>query len=164
MVFLGLPLEQQALRIFIALIVGSLIGLERVQAQKPAGVRTHAVVCIVSAMLTLVSAYGFADFPGEVDPSRLIANILTGIGFLAGGVIYIVAKGEDKTVKGLTTAAGIWGVASLGIPIGLGHHFLVLITYVAIRIALKGERLFEKLSIPRLGRRKHIPPQNEISS
>ncbi|MEG0501758.1 MAG: MgtC/SapB family protein, partial [Cellulosilyticaceae bacterium] len=114
-----LPIKEQIIRLAIATFVGAIIGLERKYHGKPAGVRTHTIVCIISTMLTITSAYGFYSF-GQIDPSRLLANILTGIGFLAGGVIYSVKEGERKSVYGLTTAAGIWGVGALGIPIGLG--------------------------------------------
>lgn len=119
----------------VAIVVGMIIGFERKYRGKPAGIRTHTVVCLISTMLTITSAYGFYEF-GGTDPSRLLANILTGIGFLAGGVIYTVRAGERKSIYGLTTAAGIWGVGALGIPIGLGLYSLVIITVVGIQIVL----------------------------
>lgn len=130
-----LSIKEQIIRIVVAIIVGGTIGAERKYHGKPAGVRTHTIVCIVSTMLTITSAYGFYAF-GGTDPSRLLANILTGIGFLAGGVIYSVKQGTRKSVYGLTTAAGIWGVGALGIPIGLGLYPLVIITVMAIQLIL----------------------------
>ncbi|MHC1747900.1 MAG: MgtC/SapB family protein [Cellulosilyticaceae bacterium] len=131
-----LSLKEQVIRIFLGLIVGAIIGLERKYRGKPAGVRTHAIICVICTMLTIVSAYGFKEFGGTGDPSRLISNILTGVGFLAGGVIYSVNRGDKKTVHGLTTAAGVWGAACLGIPIGLGLYAITLITLSAIQLIL----------------------------
>lgn len=130
-----LPIKEQIIRLAIATFVGAIIGLERKYHGKPAGVRTHTIVCIISTMLTITSAYGFYSF-GQIDPSRLLANILTGIGFLAGGVIYSVKEGGRKSVYGLTTAAGIWGVGALGIPIGLGLYPLAILTVVCIQFIL----------------------------
>lgn len=130
-----LPIKEQMIRLAIATFVGAIIGLERKYHGKPAGVRTHTIVCIISTMLTITSAYGFYSF-GQIDPSRLLANILTGIGFLAGGVIYSVKEGGRKSVYGLTTAAGIWGVGALGIPIGLGLYPLAILTVVCIQFIL----------------------------
>lgn len=145
---MSLSLEQMCLRIFVAFLVGTVVGIERTLMKKPAGMRTHALVCIICTMLTIVSAYGFEDFVGvNKDPARLISNILTGIGFLCGGVIYIVTKEQEKIIKGLTTAAGIWGVAGLGIPIGLGHYQLVLICVIAIEFTLKFEGMVKKAII-----------------
>lgn len=137
-----LPIKQQILRLIVATCVGAVIGLERKHHGKPAGVRTHTIVCIISTMLTITSAYGFYSF-GEVDPSRLLANILTGIGFLAGGVIYSVKYGERKSVYGLTTAAGVWGVGALGIPIGLGLYPLAVLTVICIQFILVLERVVQ---------------------
>ena len=137
-----LSLQEQIIRIAVATIVGAVIGLERKYRGKPAGVRTHTIVCIVSTMLTITSAYGFYSF-GDIDPSRLLANILTGIGFLAGGVIYSVKLGERKSIYGLTTAAGIWGVGALGIPIGLGLYPLAIVTILAIQFIMVLERIIQ---------------------
>ncbi|MEG0014458.1 MAG: MgtC/SapB family protein [Cellulosilyticaceae bacterium] len=138
-----LPIKEQIIRLAIATFVGAIIGLERKYHGKPAGVRTHTIVCIISTMLTITSAYGFYSF-GQIDPSRLLANILTGIGFLAGGVIYSVKEGERKSVYGLTTAAGIWGVGALGIPIGLGLYPLAILTVVCIQFILLLEGVVQK--------------------
>lgn len=137
-----LPIKEQILRLAIATFVGAIIGFERKYHGKPAGVRTHTIVCIISTMLTITSAYGFYSF-GQIDPTRLLANILTGIGFLAGGVIYSVKYGERKSVYGLTTAAGIWGVGALGIPIGLGLYPLAISTVVCIQFILVLERIIQ---------------------
>lgn len=146
-----LSILNQAIRIVVAIIVGSIIGLERMKLHKAAGIRTHAIITVICTMLTIVSAYGFAGLPGAKDPTRLISNILTGVGFLAGGVIYVTTKKDEKHVEegvvGLTTAAGIFGAAMLGIPIGLGHFQLVILTVAGIEISLKIESILKKLRL-----------------
>lgn len=137
-----LPIKEQIIRLLIATFVGAIIGLERKHRGKPAGVRTHTIVCVISTMLTITSAYGFYSF-GQIDPSRLLANILTGIGFLAGGVIYSVRLGSRKSIFGLTTAAGIWGVGALGIPIGLGLYPLAILTVICIQFILILENIVQ---------------------
>ena len=106
------------LRILIACGCGSIIGLERSKRLKEAGVRTHVIVCCASAMLMIVSKYAFADTVGAsgealfgtdgADPARLAAQIITGISFLGMGVIFR----KDNSIRGLTTAAGIWASPS----------------------------------------------------
>jgi len=127
------------IRLLVALFVGAVLGIERTKARKPAGVRTHALVCITSTMISIISAYGFGEFADNsiisMDPARLIVGIITGIGFLGAGIIWKDTSQGD--VRGLTTAANIWASAALGIAIGLGHYFLVFCTVMAIFIALR---------------------------
>ncbi len=110
------------LRIVIASICGGLIGYERSRRRKEAGLRTHIIVALGSALLMIVSKYGFPDIidqPGmRVDASRIAANVITGISFLGAGVIFT----RDVSVKGLTTAAGLWSVAGIGLAIGAGMY------------------------------------------
>ena len=110
------------LRIVIASICGGLIGYERSRRRKEAGLRTHIIVALGSALLMIVSKYGFPDIidqPGmRVDASRIAANVITGISFLGPGVIFT----RDVSVKGLTTAAGLWSVAGIGLAIGAGMY------------------------------------------
>lgn len=134
------------LRMVVALIAGSILGYERTRAGKPAGIRTHALVCISSAMLTIISAYGL---PAELqsrnpDPLRLAAQIVSGIGFLGAGVIWKQGFGE---IRGLTTATNIWAAAGLGIAAGLGQYFIIFITVILLRIALKIAYLLQKIGI-----------------
>lgn len=121
----------QIFRLIISSIVGVVIGIERTKRMKAAGVGTFSIICITSCLLTLISAYGFQI---NSEPSRLIANIITAIGFVAGGVIFTVSSGEKVKVNGLTTGAEIFCVASLGIAIGLGLHALVLTVMILIEI------------------------------
>jgi putative Mg2+ transporter-C (MgtC) family protein len=102
----------------VAAVLGGVIGLERELDEKAAGLRTHILVSVGSALFTLVGAYGFEDFPrGTVDPSRIAAQIVTGIGFLGAGVIFR----QGFTVRGLTTAASLWLVAAVGMASGAGY-------------------------------------------
>ena len=112
------------LRIVLACICGGFIGLERSSRQKEAGLRTHIILAMGSAIAIIVSKYGFFDLLNEygisADPSRIASNIVTGISFLGAGVIFV----RSGTIKGLTTAAGIWTTAAIGIAIGSGMYFI----------------------------------------
>lgn len=106
----------------IACICGALIGFERSRRQKDAGIRTHMIVALGAALAMIVSKYGFFDllqYEGlRADASRIASNVITGVGFLGAGVIFV----RDVSIKGLTTAAGIWTTASVGLAIGAGMY------------------------------------------
>ncbi|MDD2465604.1 MAG: MgtC/SapB family protein [Desulfobulbus sp.] len=108
-----------------ALVVGGIIGFERSFHGRPAGFRTHTLVCLASSLLMLVTYYQWKWLPGvpldtvRTDPTRMAQGIMTGIGFLGAGVIYK----EGRSVRGLTTAASIWITAAIGILIGVGFWF-----------------------------------------
>jgi putative Mg2+ transporter-C (MgtC) family protein len=129
-----------------ALAAGSLIGLERTIHGRPAGFRTHALVCMASALLMVVAVYQlkwFDEGPQEIiriDPTRMAQGIMTGIGFLGAGVIFK----EELTVRGLTTAASIWITASLGILYGVGFYYPAVIGTLATLGVLAGFRWFER--------------------
>ena len=106
-------------RLLLAAVLGGAIGAERELNDQPAGLRTHMLLTIGACLFTLVSAYGFGGGT-RTDPSRIAAQIVTGIGFLGGGAI--VRHG--LTVKGVTTAASIWATASVGVAIGAGSYVL----------------------------------------
>lgn len=114
-----------ALHLIVALAAGSLIGLERTFSGRPAGFRTHGLVCVASAMLMLITTYQnlwLHMLPLETvrtDPTRMAQGIMTGIGFLGAGVIFK----EGLTVRGLTTAASIWMTAAIGTLIGVGFYY-----------------------------------------
>ncbi len=130
-----------------ALLAGSLIGLERSYHGRPAGFRTHALVCTSSAILMLVTAYQWnwlAGMPLETirtDPTRMAQGIMTGIGFLGAGVIFK----EGVTVRGLTTAASIWATAAIGILYGVGFYFPAVLSTVIVLGILSLFRRLEDL-------------------
>ena len=126
------------LRLVLSVIAGGFIGIEREVVHKPAGVRTHMLVCLGSALFVLVT---IEALPGEA--ARIIAGIATGIGFLGAGTIFR-SKSE---VHGLTTAASIWAVAGVGIAIGLGYYLMTIIAVALILIILQLNKMefFKKL-------------------
>jgi putative Mg2+ transporter-C (MgtC) family protein len=109
----------------LALIFGGLIGFQREKAERPAGLRTHALVCLGSTVFTLISYLGFSTLY-DVDPSRIAAGIVTGIGFIGAGVIFR----QGPLVRGVTTAASIWVVASVGMALGTKLYYLALLVTV----------------------------------
>lgn len=123
-----------AIQLGSAWVVGSLIGLERSFHGRPAGFRTHALVCVASALLMQVTTHQFewlADAPLDTirtDPTRMAQGIMTGIGFLGAGVIFK----EGLTVRGLTTAASIWITSALGILYGIGFYYPAVLTSLAV--------------------------------
>lgn len=145
---MDLSYGDMTIRMLIAMLAGSIIGFERTRARKPAGIRTHALVAIASASLTIISAYGVEEFADTrtMDPLRLAAQIVTGIGFLGAGVIWKQSNGD---IRGLTTATNIWAVAGLGIAAGLGHFFLVFLTITLLTGALKMAKLLERVGVIR---------------
>ena len=120
------------LRLFVAAALGAAIGLEREWRERQAGLRTHLLVCVGSALFTLVSAYGFSNFGARVDPTRIAAQIVTGIGFLGAGAIIR----QGLSVRGLTTAATLWLVAAIGMAIGAGYWAGALIATAGALITL----------------------------
>jgi len=107
------------LRIVIASVLGYLIGFERTSREKSAGMRTHAIVAMGAALMMVISKYGFGDCDVQ-DATRIAAQIVSGIGFLGAGVIFV----RNNAVSGLTTAAGLWTTAGIGMAIGSGCYFL----------------------------------------
>jgi putative Mg2+ transporter-C (MgtC) family protein len=124
------------LRLLGAAVLGALIGLEREVRDQPAGFRTHLLVALGSCLFTLISAYGFAGFLDEeqvtFDPTRIAAQIVTGIGFLGAGAILR----SGMSVRGLTTAASLWVVAAIGLAVGAGAYVLASATTAVTLLAL----------------------------
>lgn len=116
-------------RLLISVILGVLIGLERTNRYKEAGIRTHAIVALGSCLLMILSKYGFQDTL-DADHSRIAAQVVTGIGFLGAGMILV----RKNTVSGLTTAAGIWTTSAVGMTIGAGMYFIGISTALLIII------------------------------
>jgi putative Mg2+ transporter-C (MgtC) family protein len=151
--FLGEPIGQNWLQLSelgLAFILSALIGLEREFRQKSAGLRTYTIVGFASALIVLVSKYGFTNILEQnrvvLDPSRVAAQIVSGIGFIGGGVIFV----RKDLVRGLTTAATIWVVAAVGMACGAGlpilaiaataGHFIIVGVFPAVERRLPKSR------------------------
>jgi putative Mg2+ transporter-C (MgtC) family protein len=130
-------------RLALSALLGSFIGYERERLAWAAGLRTHMLVCVGSTLITIVSAYGFADVLTtgvELDPSRMAAQVVSGIGFLGAGAI--MARGE--VVRGLTTAASVWTVAGIGLAVGGGLYVPAVAATIIILIILAGIKPLER--------------------
>jgi putative Mg2+ transporter-C (MgtC) family protein len=125
------PELEAGLRLLLAALLGAVIGLQREKAGKPAGLRTHILICMGSALFTIVSIYGFS---GNADPSRIAAGIVTGIGFIGAGVIFRGMRGDK--VMGITTAASIWVTAAIGIASGCGLYAIAVTAAVVTLLVL----------------------------
>ncbi len=134
-------------RVALSAALGAAIGMEREWRERAAGLRTHVLVAVGSAVFTIISAYGFADFYAQMhipsgvpsiprDPGRIAAQVVSGIGFLGGGVILR----SGLTVRGLTTAATLWATAAIGMAVGSGMYVLGALTAAAVLMSLIGLR------------------------
>ena len=117
-----------AFRIFIALIVGGIIGMERGRQGRAAGMRTHILVCLGATLTSMTGMYAYEILSVNNDPLRIAAQVISGIGFLGVGTILV--KGRFQ-ITGLTTAAGIWCAATIGIALGIGFYEGALVTFLA---------------------------------
>jgi putative Mg2+ transporter-C (MgtC) family protein len=118
------------LRLALAAVLGAIIGYQRERVKKPAGLRTHMLICIGSALFTILSIYAF-NAPN--DPARVAAGIVTGIGFLGAGAII---RNREGMVVGLTTAASIWSIAAIGMAAGAGMYVVAAVSTVLALIVL----------------------------
>ena len=140
--------------ILAAIMAGGVIGFEREYRGRAAGIRTHILVCLTSTILMLAAVYQADWMLGtphdiiRIDPVRMAHGVLTGIGFLCGGVIFR----EGFSVRGLTTAASLWITAALGILYGIGLHGLAIVGTIATLIVLAGLRLLDG----RMPRERHV--------
>lgn len=125
------------IRLSLAALFGAFIGLERERKDWAAGLRTHMMVSVGSCLIMIVSAFGFADILGtehvSLDPSRVAAQVVSGIGFIGAGTILFLKRGA---IRGLTTAAGLWTVAAIGLATGGGLYFAAAATTVIALIIL----------------------------
>jgi putative Mg2+ transporter-C (MgtC) family protein len=132
------------LRLVIAAALGSVIGIERERLAWVAGLRTHMLVCVGSALMMIVSAFGFGDVLGRdhvvLDPSRIAAQVVSGIGFLGAGTILL----RQDTIRGLTTAASLWTVAGIGLAVGGGMYVAAFGATVLIFLILAGIKPLER--------------------
>ena len=132
-------------KLILASIIGWIVGAERAlqKKKKHVGVGTCSMITMSSTLLTIVSTYGFG---ADSDPARLIANIITAVGFLCGGVIFVKPTDdhEDDEVVGLTTGAMLFCLSAIGITIGLGYYVLVLITTTLVMMNILVSKIFKK--------------------
>lgn len=132
------------LRLLIAAVLGSIIGIDREKLAWAPGLRTHMLVCLGACLFMIVSAYGFSDVLGTkaviLDPSRIAAQVVSGIGFLGAGTILL--RGE--VVRGLTTAASLWSVAAVGLAVGGGLYIEAVAATAIIMIILAGIKPIEE--------------------
>ena len=117
-----------ALRIFAAVIVGGILGLERGMKNRPAGLRTYMLVCVGACVIMLTNQYIFQVF-GSGDPVRMGAQVVSGIGFLGAGTIIVTRRNQ---IKGLTTAAGLWSAAGVGLALGVGFYEAAVVGTLAV--------------------------------
>ena len=127
-------------RITLALILGGLLGMERQQKQRPAGFRTYIVVCLGATLACITNVY-MVNYLGGGDPARIPAQVISGIGFLGAGTILVT---RNSHVKGLTTAAGLWCVATIGIAVGCGFYTGAILCTIAIEFSLGFLMYFDK--------------------
>ena len=111
-------------KLLLALVFGGVVGWERERSARPAGLRTHVLVCVGSTLMTIVSIQGFVG----ADPSRVAAQIVSGIGFLGAGTI----MRDGITIRGLTTAASLWVIAGIGMAVGTGYYFAAFVATMIV--------------------------------
>lgn len=162
---------EMCIRLLLAALLGSLIGLERERLLWAAGLRTHMLVCVGSCLLMIVSSFGFQDALAmahtELDPSRVAAQVVSGIGFLGAGSILL--RGE--VIRGLTTAASLWTVAAIGLSVGGGLYvvstaatFIILVILIAIKPMERVYRNRVQVHVIKLiARRRRFPEKGQRS-
>jgi putative Mg2+ transporter-C (MgtC) family protein len=134
-------------RLALAGLLAAVMGWEREVAHKPAGLRTHMLVGMASALFTVLGELAVREYPGEqgglrADPIRVIQAVAIGVGFLGSGVIF-VAK-DQESVQGLTTAGSIWATAAIGIAAGLGYYILAVGATLLLFAVLRGMARFDR--------------------
>lgn len=151
-----LSYEIVIIRLLLAVLLGAIVGLERERLEWVAGLRTHMLVCLGSAVVMIVSSFGFADILGTpdvvLDPSRVAAQVVSGIGFLGAGTILFL---RQEIIRGLTTAASLWTVAAIGLAVGGGLYVAALAATVLVLVILAvvkplERRLFQRHRTRRL--------------
>lgn len=131
-------IAESLLGLILAMMLGAIVGFEREITHKPAGLRTHMLVSLGSCLFTIVSLYEFS-----IDPARIAAGIVTGIGFIGAGTI--IAE-QDKIV-GITTAASLWVTAAIGLTIGVGNYVLGVVATLLVFLVLSSRMILKKMRI-----------------
>ncbi len=131
------------LRLFVSAVLGGFVGIERENKKRAAGLRTHVLVCLGSALVMVLSEYLFFQYRGltNIDPTRLGAQVISGIGFLGAGTIIK----QGISVQGLTTAASLWAVACIGLATGSGFYIAAIIAAVIVFVTLRSLGKFENV-------------------
>ncbi|HEU4855932.1 MAG TPA: MgtC/SapB family protein [Rhodanobacteraceae bacterium] len=158
-----LPTSEIVIRLLLAAALGGIIGFDRERHTWAAGLRTHMLVCLGATVAMIVSAYGFADVLGKpstivlgrtdvvLDPSRIAAQVISGIGFLGAGTIMFMQR--ESVIRGLTTAAGLWTVAAIGLAVGGGMYLAAVIATAIAWVILAVLKPLER----RFAMRKALP-------
>lgn len=149
--------QEVVLRLIVSALLGSVVGLERERLNWVAGLRTHMLVCVGSTLIMIVSMHGFGDVVNnekiDLDPSRVAAQVVSGIGFLGAGTIFFWRK---EILRGLTTAAALWAVAGIGLAIGGGMYAAGVATTVLVLIILAFLKPVERLVSKNKKMTKHV--------
>ncbi len=139
------------IRLGAAALLGALIGLERERKHLAAGLRTHMMVCVGACLIMIVSAFGFSDIiysqHVSLDPSRIAAQVVSGIGFIGAGTILLL---KQNSIRGLTTAAGLWTVAAIGLAIGGGLYFAAVAATIIALLILWALQPIEKIYLRKI--------------
>ena len=146
-----------ALRIFAAVLVGGILGLERGMKNRPAGLRTYMLVCVGSCVIMLTNQYIYQVF-GAGDPVRMGAQVVSGIGFLGAGTIIVTRRNQ---IKGLTTAAGLWSAAGVGLALGVGFYEAAIAGTLAVFVVIT---LLQKMDNKLHRRSRQLEAYIELSS
>ena len=123
--------------LIVAVVLGAIVGIQREKAHRPAGLRTHMLVCLGSCLFTIISV----SF--SLDPTRIASGIVAGIGFIGAGTIWA----EKDKVKGITTAASLWATSAIGLTVGIGDYPLATAVTILVFIILVSKYLMERLGI-----------------
>lgn len=145
-------------RIVLSIILGGIIGIERGSRNHPAGFRTHILVCVGACLAMLTNQYIFENLSDLSDPARIGAQVITGVGFLGVGTILVTGRHK---IKGLTTAAGLWASACMGLAIGIGFYLGAIVAGICIFLALS---LFSKFEDYIYNRSKIVDVYLELES
>src|SRR6266508_618466 len=147
------------LRVVLAVVLGSALGIEREIDNQPAGFRTHVLICLGAALFGLISVHAFAPFEAtrnstdvQIDVTRVASQVVVGVGFLGGGAILKYGA----SVRGLTTAASMWVVAAVGLAVGVGYYWAAVAVTIATLIALVGFRSLREWIRRHFGRRTEV--------
>jgi putative Mg2+ transporter-C (MgtC) family protein len=132
---------QDVIAMLVSTVLGTIVGFERQMGRKPAGLRTHVLVCLGSTMFVLLAPHAVRTVSGmQFDPTRIIHGVVTGVGFLGAGSILR----QEGYVHGLTTAASVWMVAAIGVSVGVHAYTLAIVGTVLALIVLEGFRWVER--------------------